>query len=85
MRALTAKIPWGDGQTVLREAMRLADPNASPLGQARAGPPDAGELGGIVAPNIRAAGSYGQIIPISRGIAAPYRTEIQPYTRWLPL
>jgi uncharacterized damage-inducible protein DinB len=30
---LFAKIPWGDGQTVLREAMMLADHNAYHLGQ----------------------------------------------------
>ena len=28
-----AKIPWGDGQTVLREAMLIADHNAHHLGQ----------------------------------------------------
>jgi hypothetical protein len=30
---LFAKLPWGDGQTVLREAMLLADHNAYHLGQ----------------------------------------------------
>lgn len=30
---LYAKIPWGDGQTVLREAMLVADHNAYHLGQ----------------------------------------------------
>jgi len=30
---LYAKLPWGDGQTVLREAMMLADHNAYHLGQ----------------------------------------------------
>ena len=30
---LYAKIPWGDGQTILREAMLLADHNAYHLGQ----------------------------------------------------
>jgi hypothetical protein len=30
---LYAKLPWGDGQTVLREAMLLADHNAYHLGQ----------------------------------------------------
>ncbi len=30
---LFAKIPWGDGQTVLREAMLLADHNSHHLGQ----------------------------------------------------
>ena len=30
---LFAKIPWGDGQTVLREALLLADHNAYHLGQ----------------------------------------------------
>lgn len=30
---LSAKIPWGDGQTVLREAMLVADHNAYHLGQ----------------------------------------------------
>ena len=30
---LYAKIPWGDGQTVLREALLLADHNAYHLGQ----------------------------------------------------
>jgi hypothetical protein len=30
---LFAKLPWGDGQTVLREAMMLADHNAYHLGQ----------------------------------------------------
>jgi uncharacterized damage-inducible protein DinB len=30
---LFARIPWGDGQTVLREAMMLADHNAYHLGQ----------------------------------------------------
>ena len=30
---LFAKIPWGDGQTVLREAMLVADHNAYHLGQ----------------------------------------------------
>ena len=30
---LVAKLPWGDGQTVLREAMMLADHNAYHLGQ----------------------------------------------------
>ncbi|HEX4961698.1 MAG TPA: DinB family protein [Thermoanaerobaculia bacterium] len=30
---LYAKIPWGDGQTILREAMLIADHNAYHLGQ----------------------------------------------------
>jgi DinB family protein len=30
---LFAKIPWGDGQTILREAMLIADHNAHHLGQ----------------------------------------------------
>jgi hypothetical protein len=30
---LYAPIPWGDGQTVLREAMLVADHNAYHLGQ----------------------------------------------------
>jgi len=30
---LVQKIPWGDGQTVLREAMLAADHNAYHLGQ----------------------------------------------------
>ena len=30
---LFAKIPWGDGQTILREAMLLADHNSHHLGQ----------------------------------------------------
>ncbi len=30
---LYAKIPWGDGQTVLREALLVADHNAYHLGQ----------------------------------------------------
>lgn len=30
---LFAKIPWGDGQTILREAMLIADHNAYHLGQ----------------------------------------------------
>jgi hypothetical protein len=30
---LCAKLPWGDGQTLLREAMMLADHNAYHLGQ----------------------------------------------------
>jgi DinB superfamily len=30
---LLAKIPWGDGQTILREALLLADHNAYHLGQ----------------------------------------------------
>ena len=30
---LFARIPWGDGQTVLREALLLADHNAYHLGQ----------------------------------------------------
>jgi hypothetical protein len=30
---LFAKIPWGDGQTVLREALLVADHNAYHLGQ----------------------------------------------------
>ncbi|HZP16427.1 MAG TPA: DinB family protein [Terriglobales bacterium] len=30
---LFAKIPWGDGQTILREAMLVADHNAHHLGQ----------------------------------------------------
>jgi len=30
---LFAKIPWGDGQTILREALLLADHNAYHLGQ----------------------------------------------------
>jgi hypothetical protein len=30
---LAAKIPWGDGQTILREALLLADHNAYHLGQ----------------------------------------------------
>jgi hypothetical protein len=30
---LYAKLPWGDGQTVLREVMMLADHNAYHLGQ----------------------------------------------------
>jgi hypothetical protein len=30
---LYAKLPWGDGQTILREAMLLADHNAYHLGQ----------------------------------------------------
>jgi hypothetical protein len=28
-----ARIPWGDGQTILREALLLADHNAYHLGQ----------------------------------------------------
>jgi hypothetical protein len=31
--ALFAKIPWGDGQTILREALLVADHNAYHLGQ----------------------------------------------------
>jgi hypothetical protein len=30
---LYAKIPWGDGQSILREAMLLADHNAYHVGQ----------------------------------------------------
>jgi hypothetical protein len=30
---LFARIPWGDGQTVLREALLVADHNAYHLGQ----------------------------------------------------
>jgi len=30
---LFAPIPWGDGQTILREALLLADHNAYHLGQ----------------------------------------------------
>ena len=30
---LYAKIPWGDGQTILREALLVADHNAYHLGQ----------------------------------------------------
>ena len=30
---LFAKIPWGDGQTILREAMLVADHNAYHVGQ----------------------------------------------------
>ena len=30
---LFAKIPWGDGQTILREALLVADHNAYHLGQ----------------------------------------------------
>jgi hypothetical protein len=30
---LFARIPWGDGQTILREALLLADHNAYHLGQ----------------------------------------------------
>jgi hypothetical protein len=30
---LFAKIPWGDGQTILREALLVADHNAHHLGQ----------------------------------------------------
>ena len=30
---LLAKLPWGDGQTVLREALLAADHNAYHLGQ----------------------------------------------------
>ena len=30
---LYARIPWGDGQTILREALLLADHNAYHLGQ----------------------------------------------------
>jgi hypothetical protein len=30
---LFAKLPWGDGQTVLREALLVADHNAYHLGQ----------------------------------------------------
>jgi hypothetical protein len=30
---LYAKLPWGDGQTLLREALLLADHNAYHLGQ----------------------------------------------------
>ena len=30
---LFAKIPWGDGQTILREALLLADHNSHHLGQ----------------------------------------------------
>jgi DinB superfamily len=30
---LSAKIPWGDGQTILREALLIADHNAYHLGQ----------------------------------------------------
>jgi uncharacterized damage-inducible protein DinB len=33
---LYAKIPWGDGQTILREAMLVADHNAYHLGQVMA-------------------------------------------------
>ena len=33
MTDLFAKIPWGDGQTVLREALLMADHNAHHLGQ----------------------------------------------------
>jgi hypothetical protein len=32
-RDLFARIPWGDGQTILREALLLADHNAYHLGQ----------------------------------------------------
>lgn len=31
--SLYAKIPWGDGQTILREALLVADHNAYHLGQ----------------------------------------------------
>jgi hypothetical protein len=30
---LFARVPWGDGQTILREALLLADHNAYHLGQ----------------------------------------------------
>jgi hypothetical protein len=30
---LHSKLPWGDGQTILREAMLVADHNAYHLGQ----------------------------------------------------
>jgi hypothetical protein len=30
---LYAKLPWGDGQTILREALLVADHNAYHLGQ----------------------------------------------------
>jgi hypothetical protein len=30
---LLAKIPWGDGQTIFREAMLVADHNAYHIGQ----------------------------------------------------
>jgi len=30
---LFAKIPWGDGQTILREALLVADHNAYHVGQ----------------------------------------------------
>jgi hypothetical protein len=30
---LCAKLPWGDGQTILREALLVADHNAYHLGQ----------------------------------------------------
>jgi hypothetical protein len=30
---LFARIPWGDGQTILREALLIADHNAYHLGQ----------------------------------------------------
>ena len=30
---LYAKLPWGDGQTILREALLLADHNSYHLGQ----------------------------------------------------
>jgi hypothetical protein len=30
---LYARVPWGDGQTILREALLLADHNAYHLGQ----------------------------------------------------
>jgi len=30
---LFARLPWGDGQTILREALLLADHNAYHLGQ----------------------------------------------------
>jgi hypothetical protein len=30
---LNAKLPWGDGQTILREALLVADHNAYHLGQ----------------------------------------------------
>jgi hypothetical protein len=30
---LYARLPWGDGQTILREALLLADHNAYHLGQ----------------------------------------------------
>lgn len=81
MRALTVESSGGNGQTVLQGARMLVGHNAHYLGQVRAGPPDAGELGGAFALNIRAARSYGQIPPVSGGTAALYRNEIQPYTR----